>query len=242
MNTVVLSSGLLLGLAGSLHCLGMCGPLSWALPIRHLPKSQQTGWLLIYQLGRIFTYGILGLIVGSMGTVLDLTGFQQTISIALGASILFFGTIIMAPHWTSNWKPITIFHNHLNQLIQRNWKRPLNPFRMFLLGSLNGWLPCGMVYLALFTGLTLPKITDAWWLMTAFGIGTIPAMMGISMGGQWVGREIRVRLRRVIPMMVSVVGLLLILRGLNLGIPYVSPDLPTGNLNDPIECAASAHR
>lgn len=242
MSVAIISSGFLLGLAGSLHCLGMCGPLSWALPIRHVSKKQQAAWLSIYQMGRITSYGLLGLIVGSLGSALRLTGFQQYFSIAIGAAILFFGTIIMAPHWAGSWKPLQYAQQKLNQWIHRTWNKPMNSSRMYLLGSLNGWLPCGMVYLALFTGMTLPSIAEAGLLMIFFGMGTVPAMMSISLSGHWVGQEIRVQLRRVVPVTVSIVGLVLILRGLNLGIPYVSPELPTGTLTDPIDCAVSVHR
>ena len=239
MSISIISSGLLLGLAGSLHCIGMCGPLSWALPIRHVSKTKQIGWLSIYQVGRITTYGLLGTIVGVLGSALNLTGYQQYFSVALGSAILIFGTMVMAPHWVARFQPVQNIQKQLNHWIHRTWNQPMNTGRMFVLGSLNGWLPCGMVYLALFTGLTLPTLADAVCLMIAFGFGTVPAMMSISLGGHWVGQEIRMQLRRVVPVMVYVVGGILILRGLNLGIPYLSPALPSSILSDPIECATS---
>lgn len=112
--------------------------------------------------------------------------------------------------------------------------------RMFILGSLNGLLPCGMVYLAILTAATLDQLLDGSLFMIFFGIGTVPAMMLSSMAGLWVGKEIRLKFRRAIPVMVGVVGLVLILRGLNLGIPYLSPDLPTKtNSESAIHCTTA---
>ena len=90
-----LIAGFTLVTAGSLHCIGMCGPLSLALPTWHLSKSKRFISLLLYQFGRIITYSLLGLIFGLAGRGFYIAGIQQLFSIILGilvliAAILYF--------------------------------------------------------------------------------------------------------------------------------------------------------
>jgi sulfite exporter TauE/SafE len=240
MTQALIISGFLLGLAGSVHCLGMCGPLSWALPIRQENSTTQVVWLIHYQVGRVMSYGVLGLMAGSIGSIFRITGVQQLLTIAFGAMILFFGMTSLSPNWSSRFKPIRWLHDRIQRTVQRQWKNPMSGGRMFLLGALNGLLPCGMVYLAILTAATLDQMLDGSLFMIFFGIGTVPAMMLSSMAGLWVGKEIRLKLRRAIPVMVGVVGLMLILRGLDLGIPYLSPEIPTKtNSESSIHCTTA---
>ncbi len=242
MNTTIFLSGILLGLAGSAHCLGMCGPLSWALPIQHVDRSIQIRWLTLYQFGRILSYGILGLLAGTIGTVIDVAGFQQFFSIALGAAILFFGMAVLSPKWTHTFPPMRRLQEQVQQSVQRIWKKPMNGGRMFLLGSLNGWLPCGMVYVALVSAMTMKTTWGGGFFLISFGMGTIPAMMLASLGGWWIGKEIRLQMRRVVPVVVGVVGLILILRGLGLDLPYLSPSFNQNEKGEAVHCVTTPNQ
>ena len=81
-------SGLALGFLGSLHCIGMCGPIALALPSQSKSKLSFYSGRLLYNLGRVITYSIMGLIIGLIGQKINLAGYQQIISVILGIAIL----------------------------------------------------------------------------------------------------------------------------------------------------------
>ena len=97
-----------------------------------------------------------------------------------------------------------------------------------LLGLLNGLLPCGLVYAACAGAAALGEWLGGIEYMTLFGLGTLPVMLGISLSGRAIPVAWRFRLQQLVPFSIAVVGVLLILRGMALGIPYVSPDLAAG--------------
>lgn len=213
----------ILGLVGSLHCAGMCGPLALALPCTGPTLPKFIAGRVAYNLGRILTYCGLGLIFGLVGRTLVLAGIQRWVSIALGIALLA-GLIRSRRLWLS--RPVVAMVSHLKSrmafLLSR---RSLGA--LALLGLLNGLLPCGLVYVAgagaTGTGNTLAGMQ----YMALFGVGTIPVMLAIGLSGKLVPQSWRLPLRRAIPVSVFVLACLLILRGLSLGIPYLSPDLST---------------
>ena len=95
-----------------------------------------------------------------------------------------------------------------------------------LIGMANGLLPCGMIYIALATTLSFTEVVQSVGFMAMFGAGTLPAMMLVAYAGQLIRPTMRVALRRLVPVFICIVGILLILRGLDLGIPFISPGLP----------------
>ncbi len=212
-----------LGLAGSLHCLGMCGPLALALPApRDASRLDRALGRLLYNLGRTATYAFMGLFAGLLGHVLQLGGLQQTVTIALG--ILLIATLFLntrhMPDWVLNrfYRPV---QRGLGKLLQRRGKLGL-----FQVGLLNGLLPCGLVYAALAGAALQPGALRGALYMALFGLGTVPMMFAISMGGLTL-RSTRFKpvLQYLVPALTLTAGVLLILRGLSLGIPYISPDL-----------------
>lgn len=241
-------SALALGLLSSLHCVGMCGPLLLALPFQ--TRVTTTGARpaslilrqILYHTGRILTYSLFGLLFGLLGRHIYLAGWQQLLSITLGALILVFFLIrrlpaathrpplatrnlpnatrrLEAPHRTGAQKLLT-------RLITRLWRSPSTP-TFFLLGMANGLLPCGMVYLALAAALTRTTAADATLFMVCFGIGTLPLLAATQWFGSKIVPAFRPQLRRFLPIVTVTVALLLILRGLSLGIPFISPRLAT---------------
>ena len=208
-------SALLLGFASSLHCLGMCGPLVWMLP-----GGKSHFWLgrIAYHSGRIITYALLGALLGIVGQGIALTGYQQWLSIICGAvMILWF--------W---FKPQThipyvsdAFQKHAKPYFTRLMNRPLNTGSFFLMGFLNGLLPCGVVYGALAGALATGAVIEGAFFMALFGMGTAPALLAVSFTKR-AGFRIP-NANKVARYGLLVAGVLLVLRGANLGIPYLSP-------------------
>lgn len=94
------------------------------------------------------------------------------------------------------------------------------------MGMANGLLPCGMVYIAIAGALSTADVVSGVLFMAFFGAGTLPAMMMISYFGKMISLSARSSMRKAVPYFVAVMGILLILRGLNLGIPFISPEMP----------------
>jgi hypothetical protein len=215
---------LALGLVGSLHCAAMCGPLMLALPVQPGGAGRFVVGRLIYQLGRIATYCLLGILAGLVGRTVFVAGFQRWLSISLGVAILL-GFLISKQAAVS--APVVRMVGWLKsamsaQLRQRGFRA------LALLGMLNGLLPCGLVYVALAGALAQGGLLDSVVYMALFGLGTVPTMLGIGLSGKLFSLAFRLKLRQAIPVGVCLVAGLLILRGLGLGIPYVSPALVAG--------------
>lgn len=221
-----LIGGVSLGLVSSLHCVGMCGPLALSLPVKHLPRAQRLFTLSVYQVGRIITYASLGLLGGAAGRGVHLAGFQQAFSLIMGILVITLLVLYYGYHYA--WQPPVL--NRLYAWLQKTMMRLLRSDRstsgFLLLGMANGLLPCGMVYVALAASLTSSSLNEGIGLMVFFGIGTLPAMLALSYAGHLLSLPVRYRLRQLVPVFMGLVGLALLLRGLNLGIPYLSPELP----------------
>jgi sulfite exporter TauE/SafE len=210
-----------LGFFGSLHCAGMCGPLALALPQAGNSRATYVIGRWLYNLGRVLTYGALGVVFGTFGKVLVLAGVQRAASIGLG--ILLLTGLFASRKWAA-WAPITPLVNHLKSKMAALFRKRSLPSLMAL-GSLNGLLPCGLVYVACAGAATTGAVLSAMTYMAAFGAGTLPMMLAISLSGKLVPISLRLKLARAIPVSVFLLATLLILRGMALGIPYVSPDL-----------------
>ncbi len=210
------------GLLGSLHCLGMCGPLAMALPGQQ--KTSKTAYFLgrlAYNSGRIFTYSILGGLVSLIGVAANMFRIQQYVSIGLGAVLVFMAIRTLVRH-RRKARQQSVLDRWVYKRFSYFAQNPV-PGRLFVLGALNGLLPCGLVYLGLFQA---ALTSNLWWgmaTMAAFGLGTLPLMMGLSLSGQWLKRMLQGRARFVLPSLMLVLGLMLGLRGMALGIPYLSP-------------------
>ena len=228
-------AGFTLGLIGSLHCVGMCGPLALALPVQYLHKSQRAFAIGLYQVGRVVTYSTLGLIFGLAGRQVYVAGFQQWFSIGMGILIIF----LLIQYWIfrRNVRPalLTNFYLGVQRVMIKTLKaRGATSFLLF--GMANGLLPCGMVYIALAGALVTTAVHQGVLFMAMFGLGTMPAMMAISVFGQFFSLKVRNSFRRIVPVFVTVMAIVLILRGMNLGIPFISPLLPSSS-----QAAVSCH-
>lgn len=218
----MLAAAFVLGVAGSAHCVGMCGPIALAVPSPGRGFSSRLISSILLNAGRLATYALLGAAIGLFGAGMQLAGLQHVVSIVAGVLLLL--TVIM-PGLVDRWAPtgrLAIGIGRLRSLLARSMARTA-PEAIFFTGALNGLLPCGLVYAALIGASAMSSPMHGALFMGFFALGTWPAMVALRMSTGLLGPGMRVRLRRIGPVLVSMVALLMILRGMELGIPYVSP-------------------
>lgn len=221
----------LLGFVGSAHCAGMCGPLALALPHWGRGRGSFVAGRLLYNFGRIVTYALMGAAFGLLGQGVAFAGLQRWVSLVLGASILI--GVLIAPRF-ANRVPVAGGVNWLKARLGTLLQRRAMP-AMFGIGLLNGLLPCGLVYVACAAATATGNVLSGMQYMIAFGLGTLPMLLAISLLGTKLQFALRFKVQRLIPASLLIVGLLLLLRGMALGIPYVSPKLPAQS-NGTVTC------
>lgn len=220
-----LFGGFLLGFLGSFHCIGMCGPIALALPVSGNNVVSVAAGRVLYNLGRIVTYSVFGLILGAFGQRLVLIGLQEYVSLFSGILILLY---VFTPSKIKLKLSNNYYFNETNRLIRKGFSRFFKKeshFSLFVIGLLNGLLPCGFVYVALAASFAMNGPVQGALFMALFGLGTAPIMFAASFAGQYLSINIRQRINRLVPVFAVVIAVLFILRGLSLGIPYVSPKL-----------------
>ncbi len=214
-----LNLAFIIGIFGSLHCIGMCAPLAFSLP------AQQNRFVFIlekfsYNIGRAISYALLGLLIGLIGKQLWIAGIQQSLSILSGVLILFAAAFRLFPsvNFTRKWK--SNLPGSVNSLII---KAIHHKSGHFMIGVLNGFLPCGLVYVALATAVNTASAFQSALFMFFFGLGTLPLMLFAILGFGFVKPSIRSSINRIIPLFMIILGAWFVLRGLNLDIPFLSP-------------------
>lgn len=222
MSWLIIGTGFSIGLLGSLHCLGMCGPIALSLPVHQMPSTQKYLNVLLYNIGRAFTYAGMGALMGAFGTSLQLFGWQQKLSILAGVLMLVMGGIYL---WRPQWLSTHRWSSFVSRSLGRQLQKDKSYLTFFGIGILNGLLPCGMVYMALVTAFATGSILGGSMVMFFFGLGTLPLMASLMISAQWVQPRFKNLFKKIMPTWVIVMAVLMILRGLNLGIPYVSPQL-----------------
>jgi sulfite exporter TauE/SafE len=221
---------------GSLHCVGMCGPIAFMLPVDRTNNYKKFGQIFIYHFGRLLAYGIIGLIFGLLGKGLSIFGLQQKLSIAIGALMIL---VVLIPYKTFNKynlsKPIYKIISKVKNQLGKELKKK-SPDTFLTIGFLNGFLPCGLVYMALFASIAMGDALQGSLYMVLFGVGTLPLMTAAIYFSNLLKGGVRQKVQRAIPVFVVIIGILFILRGLGLGIPYVSPAPVTELASSAIEC------
>ena len=229
--TALLITAFITGLFGSLHCAGMCGPL--ALSFNMQGKGNAVVNAILYNAARIFAYMLIGLLFGSIGSSFRYAGWQQAAAVSMGVIILLIAIITWLGGSSSPKLPwLAGYTAFIQQKISAAFRSP-RPGRVMTLGFFNGLLPCGLVYLAVAGAVATGNTISGAWYMLAFGLGTLPLMFIFSAFGNWLGFKQRIFIRKYLPAFSVTIAVLLILRGLNLGIPYVSPSF-THDQHDPI--------
>ncbi len=220
---VIFLAALTMGMIGSFHCIGMCGPLAFSLPLNDSGSFAKFTGGFLYNVGRIVTYSALGLLFGVAGKSFSLFGFQQWLSITVGTAILFF--LFFPKKWmpgTGNNNILSAFtfkiRSTLGQLFFKKNYRSL-----FAIGLLNGLLPCGLIYMAIAGAIATADPFRSAFFMASFGLGTLPVMWSVSFFGNYIGIGLRKKIRSAYPVMMTLMACLLIVRGMGIGIPYLSP-------------------
>ena len=235
ISAEILGPALIMGLAGSLHCIGMCGPLALSLPVSHKNDLSRISGGLIYNSGRILSYTSMGLIFGSFGNLIIAAKWQSSLSIGLGTIILLY---LLFPkryfHFstaTTLGKPFMFLSQLLGKLFQSKKLSSL-----LFIGVLNGFLPCGLVYLALTSSIISASPGNGGMFMLFFGLGTFPMMFATVLMGNYLNQSIRQKIHKAVPALLFFMAVLLILRGMNLGIPFISPETGAAHHYEAIEC------
>lgn len=219
----MLLSAFIIGLLGSLHCVGMCGPIAMMLPLGDSKGLKKLFLISSYHLGKMISYGLIGLVLGSLGMGVSLFGYQQQLSIGTGVIIILFALFPALSHnsfFKANWiyKPISKIKSSLGKALKKNKADTL-----LTIGFLNGFLPCGLVYMAMMGALANGSITTGVLYMIFFGLGTVPLLTILVYSASLIQKKYVQNIKKLIPFFVILLGILFILRGLGLGIPYISP-------------------
>lgn len=209
----------IVGLLGSLHCVGMCGPIALAMPFQTQNRWQTTGNILLYNSGRILTYSLLGTLIGFLGQTIALAGLQIYFSLGLG--VLMLVVAVFSINIESHMQRIPLLFR-LNTWVKERMAVLLRKEKLktlFSLGMLNGLLPCGLVYLAIVGAVATANVWQGALYMALFGAGTIPLLLSTALLGQFIPLKWRGQLKRMLPVLYLFFALLFIARGLNFEIP-----------------------
>ena len=178
-DPVPYTSAFLIGMLGGTHCIGMCGgimnALSFAMPAEKRNARQAAPFLLLYNLGRIASYGAAGAMVGALGWWLEGGPIMR---IAAGLMLVAMGLYLAG--WWRGLVHLEKLGGHLWKYLQPIGKRMMpvtRPWQALALGAIWGWLPCGLVYSSLAWAATMANWQQSMLLMLSFGLGTLPVML-----------------------------------------------------------------
>jgi uncharacterized protein len=219
----MLYSAFIFGLISSLHCIGMCGPIAMMIPVDRVNPAKKVTQIITYHLGRLSAYAAIGLIFGLVGKGFFLAGIQQRLSIFIGIAMII--SIVTPERVLANYN----FSKSVYRLISKIKSSLGKQFKnksyqsLYTIGLLNGFLPCGMVYVALFGAIAMQSVPFGILYMVLFGLGTVPMMSSVTYLNSFMTLSFRNKVQKAIPYVGVAIGVLFILRGLGLGIPYISP-------------------
>ncbi len=219
MNTFTYTMALLMGFTGSLHCAGMCGPIVWIMPFQGFQGFKKFVALGLYHAGRISVYAALAIVVHSFRDIFD-PKVQQYLSMFLGGILLVVGILSFVPNHVVKMK--LPWAGYVKKRLGIIISRP-GLSTLVTAGILNGLLPCGLVYMALSASLVASSAGQAAAMMYVFGLGTLPMLVSITLLKKRLSFLRTNHIRKFVPVVVFSFGCLFMLRGMNLGIPYLSP-------------------
>lgn len=220
--TQLIIAALSMGMLGSFHCVGMCGPLALSLPLSDNSSWSKFSGAFLYNAGRVVTYSAFGLVFGAVGKSVALFGYQQWLSLLLGVLIIVFILLPKKTKAINNSNLVMSFFEKIRAALGQLFFKK-NYSSLFSIGLLNGLLPCGLVYMAAAGAVATGDMVNSVLFMAFFGLGTLPVMWSVAFFGNYVSIGLRQKIRKAYPYMMALMACLLILRGLGLGIPYVSP-------------------
>ena len=231
----MLWSAFILGLLGSFHCVGMCGPIAFLLPVDRTNSFRKITQITTYHFGRLLAYSLIGLFFGLIGKSLYIFGIQQQLSIIIG--VIMIVAVLIPTQLTNSFKISQPIYRMISKvksgLGQALKKKTTDAF--LTIGFLNGFLPCGLVYMAVFASIATEQAFIGSMYMILFGLGTIPLMTSAIYLGKFLNTRVKQNIQKAIPVFVVIIGILFVLRGLGLGIPYLSPspmvDMAAGTMD-----------
>jgi sulfite exporter TauE/SafE len=219
----MLYTAFIFGLISSFHCIGMCGPIAMMLPVDPYNQTKKAIQIAVYHFGRLTAYAAIGLFFGILGKGLYIAGLQQKTSIIVGAVMILIVLIPEKKFAEYNFsKPIYAIISGIKTKLGKQFKKRSYK-SLFLIGLFNGFLPCGLVYVALFGAIAMQSASWGVLYMVLYGLGTIPLMTFVVYAKSMLTLPFRDKIQKAVPFVAVAMGVLFILRGLGLGIPYVSP-------------------
>lgn len=223
---LALTTGFFIGLVGSFHCIGMCGPIAITLPVNAHGTWRFYIGRILYNGGRTLTYTIFGAMMGLIGQRFFVAGLQQEVSIAVGGAMMVSA---VAPRLVNRLQGKFSIAKAITTKLKKIFSAAFQKrtvASLFVIGVVNGFLPCGLVYMAMAGSATTGTIAGGALFMAGFGMGTVPVMLGVSVAGSFLSVAVRQQMSRLSPVIIFLFGAILFLRGMNLGIPMVSPKIP----------------
>jgi uncharacterized protein len=233
----MLYTAFIFGLISSFHCVGMCGPIAMMLPVDRTNETKKVTQIITYHIGKLTAYGTLGLLFGLLGRSFYLAGMQQQLSIIVGILMILVAVIPEKVFANYNFsKPVYRLITKVKSSLGQQFKNKSYK-SLFTIGLLNGFLPCGMVYVALFGAIAMQNVSLGIGYMLLFGLGTIPMMVAVVYASGLISFSLRGTIQKAIPLVAVIIGMLFIVRGLGLDIPYLSP----GNMSLFVQPEANCH-
>lgn len=229
-----ITAGFGLGLLGSFHCVGMCGPIALSLPIYGKTTIQKLMLIVLYNLGRATSYSLLGALFGFIGNQFFLFGYQQVFSVIVG--LLLLVVFLFSKIYSGSGNLLDVLLSRVKRKLGQVLQTAQSESSYFIIGLLNGLLPCGLVYLAIASAMATGSVWSGAALMMMFGFGTFPLMIAVMIFGKFLPLSIRLKVQKVMPIFIVFTAVLIIARGMNLGIPYLSPVLKNSNNSSVVEC------
>lgn len=225
------------GVLGSFHCVGMCSPIALMLPLGKggiIEKSYRLG---LYFLGKTLSYLSLGAVFALLGKGLFIAEYQQVFSVVVGVGILLvviFGGIINRWIYSYGFSPWMRFIGQIKRQMAKEFGQNRS-MSVLLIGFFNGFLPCGLVYMALFSALSQVGVNILLYML-CFSLGTIPLMLLVIGLGNFLGVSFRNAIQRWLPVFLVLIAILFIIRGLGVGVPYISPSTTSLMLQPNADC------
>lgn len=228
-------SALIFGLISSLHCVAMCGPIALMLPLDKNNPSKRVIQMMTYHLGRMTAYVSLGVLFGLLGRGFFMAGFQQKLAIVAGMIMITIALVPERKFAQFNFsKPVYKLLSKIKSTLGKQFNR--KSFKaLFIIGLLNGFLPCGMVYAALFGALAMPNFISSLSYMMLYGLGTIPLLVLVTQLTQFRKFTFQ-KYQKIIPIALLLIGLLFVVRGAGLSIPYLSPNTVSLHIQQQANC------